>query len=158
MIWRDRYRFWGNLIFYISEQMPSKFVFWESIVRDIELILLEFTVKDQEWLCTGAYKPPSRNKITWQSIMSADLPIWHNCFDGDFKLAVENNSLKNFTKPTCFQSQTHRLFLTNKEKLFKNSGVIKVEISDHCSFILTALKSQLLKGNAKNSFIGIIVL
>ena len=46
MIWRDRYRFWGNLIFYISEQMRSKFVFWESIVRDIELILLEFTVKD----------------------------------------------------------------------------------------------------------------
>ena len=64
MIWRDRYRFWGSLIFYISEQIPSEFVTWESIARDIELILLEFTVKDQEWLFNGAYKPPSRNEIT----------------------------------------------------------------------------------------------
>ena len=41
------------------------------------------------------------------------------------------------------------LILTNKKELFKNNDVFEVRISDHHSFIVTALKSQLLKGNAK---------
>ena len=55
-------------------------------------------------------------------------------------------------KPTCFQSAKPNcmdLILTNKKELFKNSNVLEVEISDHHSFIVTALKSQLIKGNAK---------
>ena len=39
--------------------------------------------------------------------------------------------------------------MTNKEELFKNFNVLEVEISDHHSFIITALKSQLVKGNVK---------
>ena len=81
---------------------------------------------------------------------------------GDFKLTVENNNLENFTntfdleclikKPACFQSSNQRcidLILTNKKELFKNNDAFEVGISDHHSFIVTALKSQLLKGNAK---------
>ena len=55
-------------------------------------------------------------------------------------------------KPTCFQSAKPNcidLILTNKKELFKNSNVLEVGISDHHSFIVTALKSQLIKGNAK---------
>ena len=33
--------------------------------------------------------------------------------------------------------------------LFKNSNVFEVGISDHHSFTITALKSQLVKGNTK---------
>ena len=47
-------------------------------------------------------------------------------------------------KPTCFQSSNPRcidLILINKKELFKNN--------DHPSFIVTPLKRQLLKGNAK---------
>ena len=81
---------------------------------------------------------------------------------GDFNLTVENNDLENFMntfdleclmkKPTCFQSSSPRcidLILTNKKELFKNNDVFEVGISDHHSFIVTALKSQLLKRNAK---------
>ena len=55
-------------------------------------------------------------------------------------------------KPTCFQSSNPTcidLILTNKKEFLKNVDVIEVGISDHHSLIVTALKSILLKGNAK---------
>ena len=58
-------------------------------------------------------------------------------------------------KPTCFQSVNPRcidLILTNQKNFFKNSNVIEVGISDHHSFIVTALKSELTKGNPKTKF------
>ena len=70
---------------------------------------------------------------------------------GDFNLPIDNKSLKIFLstldlerlikEPTCFQSLNPtciNLVLTNKKELFKNTDVI-----------VSALKSQLLKGNAK---------
>ena len=81
---------------------------------------------------------------------------------GDFNLMIDNKSLENFLstfvaeclikKPTCFQSSNPTcidLILTNKKEFFKNTDVIEVGISDHHSLIVTALKSLLLKGNAK---------
>ena len=44
------------------------------------------------------------------------------------------------------------LILNNKKELFKNCNVLEVGISDHHNFIVTALKSQLIKGNAKIKF------
>ena len=55
-------------------------------------------------------------------------------------------------KLTCFQSTSPScidLILTNKKEFFKNSNVFEVGISDHRSLIVTALRSQLVKGNAK---------
>ena len=52
-------------------------------------------------------------------------------------------------KPTCFQSSNPRcidLILTSLKELFENN---EVGISDHRSFIVAALKSQLRKGNPK---------
>ena len=81
---------------------------------------------------------------------------------GDFNMAIENKNLEVLMnsfgleclikKPTCLQSKNPSyidLVLTNKEDLFKNSNVLEVGISDHHSLIITALKSQLVKGNAK---------
>ena len=81
---------------------------------------------------------------------------------GDFNMAIENKNLEVLMnsfgleclikKPTCLQSKNPSyidLILTNKEDLFKNSNVLEVGISDHHSLIITALKSQLVKGNAK---------
>ena len=45
MFRKDRDRFGGGLMFYVNEQIPSKVLSLESIPMDIELILLEFTVK-----------------------------------------------------------------------------------------------------------------
>ena len=67
----------------------------------------------------------------------------------DFNLTFNNKNLNN---PTCFQSTNptcNYLSLTNKRSLFKNSDVLEVGISDHHSFIITALRTHLIKGNAK---------
>ena len=49
---------------------------------------------------------------------------------------------------SVFKSNFHRSYF-NKQEFFKNTDVIEVGISDHHSLIVTALKSLLLKGNAK---------
>ena len=81
---------------------------------------------------------------------------------GDFNLTAENKNLETFVntfdleslikKPTCFQSTSPScidFILTNKKEFFKNSNVLEVEISDHHSLIVTALRSQLVKGDAE---------
>ena len=78
-----------------------------------------------------------------------------------FNLTVENKNLEVFVntfdleslikKPTCFQSTSPScidLILGNKKEFFKNS-VLEVGISDHHSLIVTALRRQLVTGNAK---------
>ena len=75
---------------------------------------------------------------------------------------IDNKSLENVMttfdlecltrKPTCFHSSNPTcidLVFTNKKEIFKNTDVIEVRISDHHNLIVTALKSLLLKENAK---------
>ena len=62
MFRKDRDRFVGGLVFYVNDQIPSNVLSLESIPIDIELILLEFTVKNQRSLCVGIYRPPSQNE------------------------------------------------------------------------------------------------
>ena len=62
MLRKDRDRIGGGLMFYVNEQIPSKVLSLESIPMDTELILLEFTVKIQRWLCVGIYRPPPQNE------------------------------------------------------------------------------------------------
>ena len=55
-------------------------------------------------------------------------------------------------KPTCFQSANLNcidLILTNKKRFSKIWYVLEVGISDHHSFITTALRSQLINVNVK---------
>ena len=55
-------------------------------------------------------------------------------------------------KPTGFQSTNASCIdfvLTNKKEFLEHFNVLQVGISDHHSFIVTALRSQLVKGNEK---------
>ena len=55
-------------------------------------------------------------------------------------------------KPTCFQSANPTcidLILTIKKSLFKNSNILEVGIFDHYSSVNTALRTQVIKRNAK---------
>ena len=124
-------------------------------------------MKNRKWLCIGLYKLSSQNKKYFLNHLSKTLGQLTCQFDetiliGNFNLTTKNNNLENFKntfdleclikKATCFQSSSPRcidLILTNKKELFKNNDVFEVVISNHHSFIVTALKSQLLKGNAK---------
>ena len=132
-------------MFYVNEQIPSKVLSLESILMDIELILLEFTIKNRRWLCIGIYRPPSQNGKYHLSKTLGHLTCQYDktMLVGDFNLTIDNKSLENLMstfdlkclikKPTCFQSSNPtciNLILTNKKEFFKNADVIEVEISD----------------------------
>ena len=106
------------------------------MANDIELFLLEISVKSCKWLILGLYKPPSLNETYFLEALSKILGKLTCQYEniiliGDFNLTVENNNLENFMstfdleclikKPTCFQSINPRcidLILTNKKKPF----------------------------------------
>ena len=152
---------------YVNENIPCEMVSAEGVPEYREIILIQFSIKTRKWLCIGLYKPPSQNDKYFLDTLSLILNKLTFQFDnimlmGDFKLTVENKNLEVFMRTfdmkclikrtTCFQSAKPNcidLILTNKNELFKNSNVSKAGISDHHSFIVTALKSHLRKGNAK---------
>ena len=131
----------------------------EGVSDDCEMILIEFSIKTRKWFCIGLYKPPSQNDKHFLDNLSLILNKLTCQFDnfilmGNFNLTVEDKNLEVFmntfdmecliNKPTCFQSTKPNcidLILTNKKEVFINSN--------HHSFIVTALKSQLIKGNGK---------
>ena len=117
-------------------------------------------------MCWFIYRLPSQNKKYVFDHLSKVLGQLSSQYAkavliGDFNLTIDNKRLKNFMttfdleclmkKPTCFQSSNLTCIvpiLTNK-KFFKNTDVIEVGISDDHILIVAALKSLLLKGNAK---------
>ena len=139
----------------------------EGILDDCEIILIEFSIETRKWLCIGLYKLPSQNDKYFLDNLSLILNKLTCQFDnimlmGDFNLTVENKNHKVFMstfdmkylikRPACFQYAKPNcidLILTNEKQVFKNSNVLGVGISDHLSFIVTAIKSQLIKCNAK---------
>ena len=135
----------------------------QIIPGDIEMIMFEFLVKTRRWFCIGLYKLPSQNDNYFLDILCKDLSKQTCQYEnvmliGYFNLTVNNKSLRVFmnafnldsliNKPTCFQSADPTcidLTLTNKKILFKNSDVLVVGISDHHSFITTALRTEIKK-------------
>ena len=124
MFQKDRDRFGGGLMFYVNVQIPSKFLSLESIPMDIELILLEFTVKNRRWLCVGIYRPPYQNEKYFTEHLSKILGQLSCQYDKtmliwDFNIMIDNKSLENFMttfdleyaikKSTCFQSSNPTL-------------------------------------------------
>ena len=63
----------AGLKFNVNEQIPTKVLSLESILMDIELILLQFTVKNQRWLCVGIYRLPSQNEKYFTEHLSKTL-------------------------------------------------------------------------------------
>ena len=94
MFRKDRDRFRGGLMFYVNEQICSKVLSLDSIPVDIELILLEFTVKNERWLCLGIYRPPSQNEKYFIDHLSKTLGQLSRQYDktvliGDFNLTID---------------------------------------------------------------------
>ena len=159
---RGRNKHGGGLLIYISEKIPCKLINDEIIPSDIEVIMFEFLVKIQKWLCIGLEKSSSQNENYFRDILSKLLSKQTCQYEkviliGDFNLTVNNKNLGVFmdtfnlesliNKPTCFQSANPTcidLILTNKKNLFKNSNVFELGILDHHSFITTALRTQVL--------------
>ena len=138
-----------------------------SLTDNCEVTLIELSIKSLKWLCIGLYKPSSQNGKYFLDNLLLALTKMSSEYEnvmliGNFNLTVENKNLEVFMntsdleclikKPTCFQSDGPScidLISTNKKEFFKNSNVLEVGISDHHCLIVTALRSQLVKGKAK---------
>ena len=161
---RDRNKYGGGLLLYVKENIPCKLL---QNPTDMELLILEFSIKNIKWLCIGLYRPPNENEKYFIENLMKILNQQSCLYDrtvliGDFNLTTQNKNLEILMntfdletlikEPTCFQSENAScidLILTNKKETFKNSKVFEVGISDHHSFIITSLKMALVKGNAK---------
>lgn len=55
MVQMDRDRFGEGFMFYINDKISSKVLTLESIPRDREIILLNFTLKNGKWLSIELY-------------------------------------------------------------------------------------------------------
>ena len=113
------------------------------------------------------YRLPSQNEKYFIEHLSKTLGQLSCQYDktmliGDFNLTINNKRLQNVTttfdleclikKQSCFQSSNPTsidLILTSKKEFVKNTDVIEAGISNNHSLTVTALKSVLLKGNAK---------
>ena len=122
------------------------------------MVLLEVFIKTRTWLFVGPYKPPSQNENNFLGNLSFIINRltcqYKNYVDSRFQHDYWKQKPKYFyefvwprmldQKPTCFQSNNPKcidLILINKKDYFKNSNVLEVEISDHHSLLITALKS-----------------
>ena len=59
---RDRNCHGGGVLCYINESIPSESVNVEDIVKEREIVLIEFSIKTRKWLFIGLDKPPSQNE------------------------------------------------------------------------------------------------
>ena len=59
---RDRNCHGGGVLCYINESIPSESVNVEGIVKEREIVLIEFSIKTRKWLFIGLDKPPSQNE------------------------------------------------------------------------------------------------
>ena len=128
MLRKDRDRFGGGLMFYVNEQISSKVLSLESIPMDTELILLEFTVKIQRWLCVGIYRPPPQNEKYFTDQLSKTGQVScqydRNMLIGDFNLTINNKSLEKFLQKIRQSSIIFKKpgFLSKKMKTFTSSN------------------------------------
>ena len=165
---RDRNCHGEDVLCYINENISSKTVNVEVIVKECEIVLIEFSIRSRKWLFIGLYKPPSQNEKNCLDNLSLIINRLTFQYEnvmliGNLNITIENKNLvevfmNSFSleclikKPACFHSKNPScidLILTNKKNLFKNSNALEVGILDYRSLILTALKNQLVKGNAK---------
>ena len=56
---RDRNCYGGGVLCYINENISFKTVNVEGIVKECEIVLIEFSIKTCKWIFIGLYKLPS---------------------------------------------------------------------------------------------------
>ena len=59
---RDKNCHGGGVLCYINENIPSRTVNVEGIVKEREIVLIKFSIKNRKWLFIGLQKSPSQNE------------------------------------------------------------------------------------------------
>ena len=161
---RDRNKYGGGLMFYISEGIPCKVLTNQAVSSDVEMMTIEFHQMKRKWLLMGVYKPPNQSdsEFAEEIITTFDhyVPSYENIILlGDLNITTENLHLNNLIQifnlnalikaPTCYQSHNPTCIdniLTNQKALFNLFKTSETGLSAHHKLISTIMKSGNFKG------------
>ena len=85
----------------INENISSKTGNVEGIVKESEIILIEFSIRTRKWLFVGLYKPPSQTEHSFLNNLSLVINRLICQYEnlmliGDFNMTIENENLEFF--------------------------------------------------------------
>ena len=160
----DRNKNGGGIILYIREDIPSKYLSEYKMKDGIENMFIEINLRSKKWLISGSYNPHLSNIKDHLVEIKNGLEFYSSKYEnfivlGDFNAEMENIhlsdfcalfNLKNLVKgPTCFKNLDRPTsidhILTNRHRLFQNSGVYETGLSDFHKLTFTVLKMYFTK-------------
>ena len=144
---RDRNCHGEGILCYINENITSKTVNVEGIEKDCEIVLIEFSIKTRKWLCIGIYKPPLQNENNFLDNLSSVINMKTLGWLAIATWLLRTKTMKFLWICLCLQPKNQSCI--DRILTFENSNLLEAGTSDHRSFIITALKSHLVKGNAE---------
>ena len=85
----------------INENISPKTGNVEGIVKESEIILIEFSIRTRKWLFIGLYKPPSQIEHSFLNDLSLVINRLICQYEnlmliGDFNMTIENENLEFF--------------------------------------------------------------
>ena len=165
---RDRNSFGDGLMTFIKSHIPSRRrEQFES--THIEMTCVEITISKRKWAVISVYRTPRSSINTFFSELTKFLDIIIDNYEnllilGDLNIDSSDSQdqginafhdfcdvfdLRNLIKgKTCItkkHSSSIDVILTNKKRLFKNSGTIETGVSDFHKMVLTMLRVQFKK-------------
>ena len=151
----------GGILVYIKNGLPSTRLNIFSIPEDIQVVLVEITLKKSKWLVISIYRPPSQKLDYFLQNLSqiVDFYNYKNCvIVGDFNADPNSPLLCSFMDEMCLHNHVNfktcyksaegtciDLILSNQKHCLKHTGNFHTGISDYHHLIYTMLKSTYVR-------------
>ena len=154
----DRNRKDGDILIYVTVDIPCKVLTKHSFLNDIEGLFDQVIFRKSKRLLLGSYQPTSQNDQYYFDCLDKALDVYSNyekvILTGDFNAQVsecvfdsflyqydltnlvkQGTCNKNPRNPTCID-----LYLTNDPLSFQNTSSLFTGFSDFYKLVLTVLK------------------
>ena len=124
---------WNVYLYKLVSERRNSFFTTHAILKKITYLFKRHSSFEQRFWCLS--------KILWWLVLLGG-PTSEKCLNN----FSDANGIENFYKePSCFENQNNAscidLLLTRYPKCFRNTTIIKTEISDFHILVLTALKT-----------------
>ena len=133
---------------HIKSSIPSRQLSYGSICNSIQAIPFEINLRQEKWLVTSIYRPPSQDSGFFRYSLTEIIDHFATKYDnhlimGDFNMEPNNRMFKSFLESnnlttliktnTCFKGKESSidLILTNRKYLFKYTSSYEKGLSDH---------------------------
>ena len=155
----DRNQNGGDIMLYIREDIPLKFLTEIKLDNKIENIFIEINLRSKKWLLSGSCNPKLSHIKNHLQEIGKGLDYYSSKYEnvimlGDFNAEMSNPymswlcALYNFTnlikEPNCYKNVDKPTsidhILTNHARCFQHSGIYETGLSDFHKLTFTVLK------------------